>query len=191
MLLLLVVGIITAVSIIATTRCLPAGRPSTSLQIFQISRLVSSSTCPNWLTYITWSSTGSDAIASSSDFCTNSVMPMANMRTPSCLTSSASGSVLLASTVASPSVMMMPMFRTPGRSPRAWVNTSVRAVCNAPATRDRSLFYTEPWPTWQCLSRSRTVGVRPQLTFLFIVSHTNVGRIKLRYVNLKNSYDVT
>ena len=34
-------------------------------------------------------------------------------------------------------------------------------------------------------------GVRPQLTFLFIVSLTNVGRIKLGYVNLKNSYDVT
>ena len=33
-------------------------------------------------------------------------------------------------------------------------------------------------------------GVRPQLTFLFII-YTNVGRIKLRYVNLNNSYDVT
>ena len=36
-----------------------------------------------------------------------------------------------------------------------------------------------------------SVRVRPMLTFLFNV-HTNVGRIKLRYVNnLNNSYDVT
>ena len=34
---------------------------------------------------------------------------------------------------------------------------------------------------------SIAIGVRPQLTQF----HTNVGRIKLRYVNLKNSYDVT
>ena len=38
--------------------------------------------------------------------------------------------------------------------------------------------------------RLPTTRVRPLLTFLLIVS-TNVGRIKLRYVNLNNSYNVT